>query len=179
MLNNIETDNFIIRPFRIEDLDDVYSSWGKDREMFKYLTMPFPKSKKEMKEYINTWINDYENKVYEWCFSVLKQEHSIGFIRLKNYIDVSGGIVSIECGLSSDEWNKGYMSECLLAFMRHILLKEGINRVEARCDIDAKSTIRVLEKCGMIKEGISRSSGQNNSKNKYDEVVFSLLRNDL
>ena len=113
------------------------------------------------------------------CFSILKDDNSIGFIRAKDYRDISGGIVSIECGLSSEEWNKGIMSECLLAFSKYLLLKCDINRVEARCNASNKSINRVLEKCGMVLEGTCRESGSSNRCTKYDENLYSILRKDI
>ena len=175
----IKTENFFIRPFDINDVDDVYTSWGKDEKMYNNLTLSYPSSKSEMKSNLGWWIDAYDLDSYNWCFSIVKDNHSIGFIRMYDYKNIAGGIVNVECGLSSSEWNKGYMSECLLSFMKHILLKFKINRIEARCDLENKSIIRVLEKCGMVKEGVSRSSGENNSKKLYDEVVFSLLRKDI
>lgn len=180
MFNSIiNTENFIIRPFEIEDIDNIYTSWGKDEKMFLDLSFKQPCSKSEMKSLVLNWIKEYENDGYNACFSILKDNHSIGFIRTKDYKEYCGGIVSIECGLSSEEWNKGIMSECLLAFAKHLLLKCGINRVEARCNADNKSINRVLEKCGMTLEGRIRESGCSNRSVKYDENMYSLLRKDI
>ena len=180
MFNSIiKTENFMIRPFEIDDIDNIYASWGKDKKMFVDLSFKQPENKKEMKELILDWISEYEDNGYNACFSILKDDNSIGFIRSKGYRDISGGIVSIECGLSSEEWNKGIMSECLLAFAKHLLLKCGINRVEARCNASNKSINRVLEKCGMVLEGTCRESGSSNRCEKYDENLYSILRKDI
>lgn len=177
----VETENFYIRPIRMEDFDSSLNNWVLDKKIFKEFNYEIPKDKKEAIAMMLIWLNEYQNDDYNWHFLIQDKRdgESIGFLRTKNYKKTAGGSVEIECGLSSLYWNKGIMSECLLAFAKYLLLKCGMNRVEARCNADNKSINRVLEKCGMTLEGRCRESGQSNRYDKYDENIYSLLRKDI
>lgn len=177
----VETNNFYIRPLRMEDFESSINNWVMDKKIFKEFNYEIPSNKKEATAMLLVWLSEYQIENYNWHFIIQNKEsnESIGFIAIKNYRDIAGGIIEIECGISSTYWNKGIMSECLLAFAKYLLLKCGFNRVEARCNESNKSINRVLEKCGMVKEGTSRESGQNHSKEKYNENVYSLLRKDI
>lgn len=36
----LETDRLLLRPFKIEDAEDVFNNWASDDEVTKYLTWP-------------------------------------------------------------------------------------------------------------------------------------------
>jgi len=182
-MNNIlvETTNFYIRPIRMEDFESSMCNWVMDKKIFKELKQEAPKDRKEAMAMLLVWLSEYQNDNFNWHFLIQDKvtNESIGFIATKNYRKDADGIIEVECALSSMYWNKGIMSECLLAFSKYLILKCGINRVEARCNANSKSINRVLEKCGMKKEGTCRESGYNNSKSRYDENLYSLLRKDI
>ena len=52
-----------------------------------------------------------------------------------------------------------------------------INRIEAQHELDNASSGRVMEKCGMVKEGVLRQRLYN--KGKYvDVALYAILRDD-
>lgn len=177
----VETENFYIRPITEVDFESSIKNWVLDKKIFAEFNYDIPNSKKEAKEMLVMWVNEYLNDEYNWHFLIQDKNNgeSIGFVATKNYKKQAGGSVEIECGLSSEQWNKGIMSECLLAFAKYLLLRCDINRVEARCNASNKSINRVLEKCGMVLEGTCRESGSSNRCEKFDENIYSLLRKDI
>ena len=71
---------------------------------------------------------------------------------------------------SRDYWNRGYATQALTAVIRtafHFL--PDLNRIEAQHDIRNPASGRVMEKCGMKKEGILRSRLYN--KSEYVDVA--------
>ncbi len=56
--------------------------------------------------------------------------------------------------LNRDYWNKGYMTEALRAVISMCFEQLAINRVESSHFIGNEASGRVMEKCGMRKEGL-------------------------
>ncbi|MGO4668694.1 GNAT family N-acetyltransferase [Bosea sp. 2RAB26] len=51
-------------------------------------------------------------------------------------------------------WGRGCMTEVLSWEVQHALCYPGIFRVEAFCDVENVGSARVMEKVGMIREGL-------------------------
>ena len=55
-------------------------------------------------------------------------------------------------------WNRGYATEASSAIMRWLESESGIQRIWATCDVDNLASARVLEKLGLVREGLLRRS---------------------
>lgn len=72
----------------------------------------------------------------------------------------------------------GIATEALQAVITSAFGSLPLNRLEAQHDIRNAASGRVMEKCGMRREGILRQRVKN--KNEYiDTVLWSVLRSDL
>lgn len=69
------------------------------------------------------------------------------------------------------------MAEALSAVLRFLFEEVGANRVEAMHDTRNPNSGRVMQKCGMICEGILRQSGKSNA-GIGDMAWYSILRED-
>jgi ribosomal-protein-alanine N-acetyltransferase len=58
--------------------------------------------------------------------------------------------------LARSEWNKGYATESVSALTDALLRSGQLHRVWAVCDVQNGASARVLEKAGMIREGVLR-----------------------
>jgi len=69
------------------------------------------------------------------------------------------------------------MTEALKRVIEYTFTAMEINRIEAQHELDNPSSGRVMEKCGMIKEGILRQRLCN--KGKYvDVALYAILQSD-
>ena len=73
-----------------------------------------------------------------------------------------------------DFWGKGYAKEALLMLVNFAFKERGINRISALVLEDNRASIRMLEKCGYIQEGILRQSVFKNGKFK-NQIIMSIL----
>ena len=80
---------------------------------------------------------------------------------------------------SKSYWNHGFATQALKAvIVKTFDSVPGLNRLEAQHDIRNPASGRVMEKCGMKKEGILRERLFN--KNEFVSVVlYSVIRSDL
>ena len=69
------------------------------------------------------------------------------------------------------------MSEALTAVMQFLFKNVGMNRIEAKHDINNPHSGGVMKKCGMKYEGTSRASDRNN-QGICDIARYAILRDD-
>ena len=79
--------------------------------------------------------------------------------------------------LSKEHWNKGLMTEAVEVCLDYAFGEMHLNRVEAQHEVSNPSSGRVMEKCGMKKEGVMRERLYN--KGRYVDVcVYAIVRSD-
>lgn len=84
-----------------------------------------------------------------------------------------------ECGysLARDCWGRGYASEALSMLLHYGFETLRLNRIEGLCDVRNGASARVMEKCGMRREGVLR--GRVLLKGEYADVwMYALLAKD-
>ena len=62
------------------------------------------------------------------------------------------------CGyvLARPFWGRGLMTEALTEVAHWAMRQEGIWRIGAVCDVDNPASARVMEKSGLVREGVLR-----------------------
>jgi RimJ/RimL family protein N-acetyltransferase len=79
--------------------------------------------------------------------------------------------------LAEESWGQGLMSEALGAVIDYLDEERAdILRVWAYCDEANPGSARVMEKAGMIREGVLRSWSTNKSGEPLDCPVYSWIR---
>lgn len=74
-------------------------------------------------------------------------------------------------------WNQGLMTEAVRAVIRFGFTALELNRIEARCFVNNPASARVLEKAGMVFEGVLREHVQ--AKGRFvDLKMYSILYRD-
>jgi RimJ/RimL family protein N-acetyltransferase len=58
--------------------------------------------------------------------------------------------------LARDAWGRGFATEAATAIVSKSLDQPEIWRVQAFCDVENRASARVLEKCGLVREGTLR-----------------------
>lgn len=81
--------------------------------------------------------------------------------------------------LTPPAWGKGYATEAIGAATRFALgTWPQLCRIEAEAYSNNPASVRVLEKCGFVKEGVRRCAAEKNGE-MLDLVLLSLIRSDL
>ena len=174
----IETERLILRPFRMEDAEDMYQNWANDDEVTKYLTWPTHSSMDVSREVLQDWTSHYNEKdYYQWAI-VRKGEReaaigSIAVVHLNDQIRM----VHVGYCIGRNHWHQGIMCEALSAVIRFFFTEVGANRIEARHDVDNANSGRVMKKCGMIFEGTKKQADWNN-QGICDVAEYAILAED-
>jgi len=171
----IETERLILRKFIIEDAEDMFKNWASDNEVTKYLTWPAHSSLEVSKEVISIWEKESESlDYYQWCIELKESGEAIGSI---SGVHIMEDINAVEVGycIGKKFWKQGITSEAFGALISFFFEEMEVNRIEARHDLNNPSSGKVMEKCGLIKEGVKRQGDINNT-GICDSVIYGLAR---
>ncbi|MDB4088975.1 GNAT family N-acetyltransferase [Flavobacteriales bacterium] len=149
-------------------------------ESNRYNTLGAPKNREESKEKLSDFVLKNEQKEivsYTFVITTKQDNKPIGLFGLnlkpKRY---KGGEVWYT--IHTKDWNKGFATESLKRIIEFCFNELKLHRIQAGCAVDNISSIKVLEKSGMTKEGRGRqilplSNGWS------DNYEYSILETDL
>ncbi len=173
----LETHRLILRRYRIEDAEDMFSNWASDPEVTKFLTWPPHSSADVTRKILNSWISCYDDGgFFQWAIELKETGGVIGSIAV---VRLEEAISEAEIGycLGRAYWGKGIMPEALRAVCDYLFDTAEINRICAGHDVNNPKSGRVMEKAGLKKEGVRRGGGKNN-QGICDTACYALLRSD-
>jgi ribosomal-protein-alanine N-acetyltransferase len=80
--------------------------------------------------------------------------------------------------LARDAWGHGYATEALTAMLALAFHRPDVRRVYAECDAEHVASARVMEKCGMQREGVLRKHSvlPNLSREPRDMLCYAKVR---
>lgn len=173
----LETDRLILRQFVLEDADAMFHNWASSDEVTKFLTWPSHESVEVTKYLLNDWIPRYnKSDYYNWGIELKETGEIVGNISV---VQINENIKEASLGYCMGEnwWGQGIMPEAGKAVINYLFNEIGFNRIEACHDKNNPKSGRVMQKIGMICEGVRRKKGINN-QGIVDDVVYAILRED-
>ena len=172
----LETDRLILRRMTIQDAQDVFE-YSRDPEVARHVLWSAQKELSEAKEYCRYMMKRYRNdEPSSWGIIDKATGRLVGTIGFMAYSEENN---SAEVGYSLAKWmwNGGYMTEALARVIEYAFEAMDLNRIEAQHELTNPSSGRVMEKCGMRKEGVLRQRLYN--KGKYvDVALYAILKED-
>jgi ribosomal-protein-alanine N-acetyltransferase len=158
----LTTKRLILRRFTMDDAENLYKNWAGDDEVTKYLTWPTHKNLDISKNVLESWVNNYcKNDFYQWAIILKEIKEPIGSISVVQQRD-DIKMVHIGYCIGKKYWNQGITSEALNRIIKFLFEEVGVNRIEARHDLNNPNSGKVMKKCGMKYEGTMRKADINN-----------------
>lgn len=170
----IETERLVLRPFQLGDVNDVLA-YAQDPEWARYLRdLPQPYERVEAERAVAQQV--VMDRTQEPNWALVLGGRVIGGVVL--FMDFSNRSAEIGYSVGRDYWNQGLGTEAVRAVIDQAFsTHQELNRVWARTDPDNVASQRLLEKAGMVKEGVLRLS-RVYGEVAYDEAYFSILRRE-
>ena len=170
----IRTARLLLRPWKLGDVDEVFA-YAQDPEWSRYLQMlPMPYERHHAEEFIARQI--LLDGVTHPAWAILHEGGVIGGINASFNFDHA--FCEIGYSIARAHWNRGFCTEAAsavvdAAFRTH----PDLNRVHARADDRNRASHRVMEKVGMLKEGVLRMSRIERGE-AFDEAWYGILRSE-
>lgn len=151
----LETARLILRDYREED-EEAYYRLKSDPKTMYYLQDIQLHSKEESKNDFSEVLHDQkrDHRKFYFFHIELKDTHqqvgSIGYT-VDNFTPV-GKLVGMGYFTYPSFWGQGYTSEALKRVLMFAFLENQVYRVSTGCLAENVGSMKVMEKCGMIRE---------------------------
>ena len=173
----IEMEKYNLRKVKMSDYKEIFKIYSCE-ETLKFEGISTLEDEDQAKEYIDSILKGYENKIFiRWAISRKESDKIIGLVAL-HHIDYRNYNAQIGYILNKDYWNKNIMSEVVSIIIEFLFDNTDLHRLEVNIDKENKASIKLAEKVGFIVEGIKIECAYNKSMNKYeDRIIMGLLKN--
>ena len=141
---NLTTSRLTLRPFVMEDAEDVYE-WTGSWEVTKYLWWYPNRDLETTKKILSKWIRNQRN--YSWA--IAKENEVIGEIQVIKDLPNKG----FEFGITSkvNAWGKGYMREASFKAIEYLFSSDLYEYGYAESDARNERSHHLLEALGFVK----------------------------
>ncbi len=176
LFSPLETPRLRIRKLGIGDAEDIYA-FSRDPEVSRYVLWDTHRSIADSRAMVRGALRSY--RLGEPASLAIEHRQSgkvigtIGFV----WIDDEHNCGEIGYSLAREMWGQGLMTEALRAMLEFAFARLHLNRVEALFDVRNRASGRVMEKCGLRREGCLRRRYYN--KGEYIDVeIYAILAAD-
>ncbi len=166
----LHTERLFLRPVHWIDLEDVHALHSAP-ETNRYNTLGIPKDINETRYVIQQFIKDYHKvPLRDFTFSIQDKEKEtfIGLIALyRDNPKYKGAMLWYK--ILPRYWGGGYATEAVMEVLSFGFDSLKLHRIGASCAVENQASLRVIEKVGMVSEGVKRKhlpldSGWSDSK---------------
>ena len=171
----IETERLILRRPRMDDSPVIFAAYAQDSEVTRYMTWRPHKNVEETYRIVELMLKLWEGgNAYSYAITLKDSDSVIGMIAMHP----DGFKVGLGYVLARSYWGKGYVSEAARAVTNLLLEQPDIYRVFAICDVENLASARVMEKAGMICEGLLRKYivHPNISNVPRDSYIYAIVK---
>ena len=155
----IETERLIITEFTMDMAEAVHLN-SLDEDHRRFVPDEVFETVEEAADTVGFLMGVYENGDGPLVYPVLLKDGTyIGYVQAVPFDD---GTWEIGYHIGSSYTKQGYATEAVKAFLPIIMPKLGITQIAGICLADNKASIKVMERCGFIKdfEGIGPYQGE-------------------
>lgn len=166
-----QSERLLYRPYKFEDIDQILK-YAADLEWARYLPVPVPYTRADAEKFVASQLLLEWEKNPAWALEY--QGESIGGINIR--LVPAHALAEVGYSIARPLWGKGLASEALQTMLDLAFRSDGnLNRVRAMADARNVGSTRVMEKCGMSREGVLRQNQQLRGK-LFDEAWYGILR---
>jgi len=148
------TARLVARPPRADDAAAVYAAYASDPEVTRYLSWRAYTRVPPLTAFLAESAARWEKATgpFGWLLSLKGTDSPIGSIG----VSLEGGKAMFGYVFAKKFWHRGLAAEALTFLVDWSLAQPGIFRAWAFCDVENPASVRVMEKAGMVREGVLR-----------------------
>jgi RimJ/RimL family protein N-acetyltransferase len=171
----LKTERLRLRKAKLSDAEAIFRQYAEDPQVIKYVSWHAHRNLEETREYMRMCMMAWDvAKAFHWVIETRDDKEVIGMIIAR----VNAEKWELGFVLAQAYWGRGFMTEAVKALIAWALKQNEIFRVWAVCDIDNKASARVMEKAGMVREGILKrwSVHPNLSPEPRDSYCYAITK---
>jgi RimJ/RimL family protein N-acetyltransferase len=175
----LETKRLNIRELILKDINNVHQLLSLP-ETDKFNTLGIPETLQVTEKILLEWVKDQKiqsRKSYVLALDLKDGDQFIGLIAI-NLGKEKYKTAEVWFKVHKDFWGKGYTTEALTKLLEFGFDQLKLHRIEASCAVDNIASCKVLEKVGMIREGLKRKKLPIRGEWK-DNYFYGILEEDF
>jgi RimJ/RimL family protein N-acetyltransferase len=134
-------------------------------------TFPYPYRQSDARSWVRLASTEGLNQV----FAIDVDGFVVGAIGIRPRDDVYALTAELGYWLGEEFWNRGIITEAVIAVTQYAFETLGMARVDAEVFEWNPASMRVLEKAGFVKEGVLRKSAYKN-RQIIDQILYAKVR---
>ena len=159
---NIQTERLEITQFTMDMAEAVHRN-SLDDDNRRFVPDEVFETVEEAQDTVGFLMGVYENGDGPLVYPVLLKDGTyIGYVQAVPFDD---GTWEVGYHIGADYTKKGYATEAVKAFLPVIMPKLGIRRIAGVCLAENKGSVKVMERCGFVKEFEGEASYQGQQRN--------------
>lgn len=172
----LHTERLLLRRLKVSDYADMHE-YSKQSRVTKYLLWKEHPDARYTRDYISFIQTQYRaGQFYDWAIVEKASGKMIGTVGFAS-LDFDNNSAEIGYVINPDFWYRGYATESVKRIIDFGFDILNLHRIEARYIAGNEISRHVMEKCGMVFEGMHRSSLY--VKGEYVDVGYcSLIYDD-
>jgi ribosomal-protein-alanine N-acetyltransferase len=175
-LPTLDTPRLVLRRMVMADSGDIFD-YSSDPEVSRHVLWEPHRSLQDSRAYLRFIQRQYRgNEPSSWGIVWRESGHVIGTIGFM-WWNRENRSAEIGYSLHRAFWGKGIMTEALAAAVSFGFERMSLHRIEAQHTLGNPASGRVMEKCGMAKEGILRGRLYNRGA-FWDVALYAILEDD-
>jgi len=147
------TDRLSLRPIAMADAAPIFSAYIRNPEVTRFLIWRPHRTRRDIEAYIRSCLETPPHRARTYVLVGRKDSVIRGCLDLRQ-----ADRHRLEFGyvLARAFWGQGLMTEALTEIVRWALAQPSIFRISAVCDVENVGSARVMEKSGLVREGLLR-----------------------
>lgn len=147
------TERLHLRPITLADAERVFDRYCHDPRVTRYMSWKPHRTVEETRDYLRQRIDDNEaGRTAGYLIFLRDGDRLLGSVGGK----IDGATVQFGYCLARDAWGHGFATEAARTFVAAAWTQPEIWRVQAFCDVENRTSARVLEKIALKHEGTLR-----------------------
>ena len=172
----LTTERLLLSPLRAADIPLIIAYAGNPNIARYTQYIPYPYQEADAIYWLNLANIGYKNGTHH-VFAIRNPENEAFMGGMGLTVNQAHNKASVGYWLAEQFWGEGYCTEALRAVLRYGLEEVGLNKINASYLAVNGASGRVMEKAGMIKEGVQRKDMLKNGV-YHDHVCYGMLASD-
>jgi [ribosomal protein S5]-alanine N-acetyltransferase len=147
------TAHLSLRPIAMADAGPIFAAYARNPEVTRFLIWRPNRTRRDFEAYIRACLDTPPHRARTYVMQGRKDSVIRGGLDLRQ-----ADPHRLEFGyvLARPWWGQGLMTEVLTEVVQWALAQPAIFRIGAVCDVENVRSARVMEKAGLVREGVLR-----------------------
>lgn len=171
---HLETQHLILRPFQRSDVDSCVNNWATDPAIYRYVSQE-PRTPQQVYDWLSTAKQAYASpETYYWAMVEKSSQQVVGEIFVDDFSSRNRWC-ELDWKVGQHVQGKGYATQAAELVLDYLRNEVGFHRIQAKCCVENQASRRVMEKLGMVPEGVLHDFFLGKDGRWMDVVLYALV----